>query len=422
VDKNLFGFKDARIFLRTNSEKENTCIEFLSSLVGNDVRAASVNKKKLRSLIENYSVKLSEKQAAAVSHAVEQNFTGVIGPVGSGKKTTLRTILEILRKFYPRNHIEVLAANDEMIAELKSETPNVSYETFARALGMRGAKKKNSKPAQVLVIFGAEFLTLDYWHSLFTSPRVSVLQKLILFGDTDLEFFGKSHLLWNFFSSGKTKTCEFKLDDFSDTNSGISVASSHILSGTKARDLIRNIANASGIEIKVIGREQSEWRSEIGNFLRETEKTRDSSVLFVPNRRYKDRLNRLCQQVWNKQSEDVECTLIRDEELVLKLTEDRQEDKDDVVEIGDREAGGERVREKEREVMKDQGRKTELSGYERTKSVKRVRMADRVIWRRHRPPRLPGSPIYHLPILEDASLGYVLPRSAAERMRDNMLN
>lgn len=255
---------------------------------------------------------LSAKQKEAVTHALTHNFTAIVGDEGAGKKQTLRAILDLFRTFYPRAQIEVLSPHFPLskFEDFFGEFPGVTFTTLSNSTLSNTIGKRKPKAPQLLVVFGAELASLDTWNNLFTSPRLFSLQKLILIGDTNLEYFGKSHLFWNMLANGRTQSCQIRLDDSlraSDTDMKKII---HV-----GQKIMREqkIGESSAIHIRYLGRDQKEWRSHLKEFLMDVERRREikDTLIFVPNRKYKEKLNRLCQLLWNKNESDVECTLLR---------------------------------------------------------------------------------------------------------------
>lgn len=366
----------------------------------------SVNKKKLSASIEKYEPKLTEKQRLAIGSSINNNFTAILGPEGSGKKTVLTCTLDILRKNYPRSHIEVLTPGDESV-DLKSQieqiagssTPSitslshVNFTSLSRFAGKEipHTKKQTQKPPNIVVIYGAERLDIDTWNDFFTSSRLFSLTKLIFIGDTDLEFFGKSHNLWHMLASGKTKVCTVRLDDHIPSDSPVISAARAILD---CKALPESTGN---IEVKFIGRDQTIWRNVIQEHIISYAPQSRNTAIFVPNRRYKTKLNRLCQQKWNYSELDVECSLIRSGEVTIHSPSDvtpQFSSPNTSPPIRPAVESGEEVTpddvpdtEKDRKEDKDRVR-VEFNAERR---MKRLRLQDRVIWKNSSLPNFPVS-------------------------------
>lgn len=322
-EKKLFGFFENRIFLISNEMKEDNCVEFLMNLVQDPLRTAPINKKKLSAVLEKFNPILTANQRSAIEHVNSHNFTAILGPEGSGKKTVLGVLLDVLRKNHPRSQIEVLSTNDQH--DLREEIANcgvrfsaeigdlshssLSFNTMRRFLDPTATKKRQSKPPNILIIFGSERISLETWNRIATSSRLFSLTKLILIGDLNLEFLGKTHLLWNMLASGKTKACTVQLQYDYSKPSEIVGSYRSILEGQAIKEV------PGCMELRYLGRDQSAWRSAIQDFISNCKA--EDTIIFAPNRKYKAKLDRLCQLTWNKQEVDIECSLVRSGEVTL---------------------------------------------------------------------------------------------------------
>ncbi len=137
-----------------------------------------------------YNIKLATNQAKAVKEAIESGVVIVTGGPGTGKTTTINTIIKI---FENNDQEVVLAAPTGRAAKRMSETSNKEAKTIHRLLEMGFATdsdqlefmKNEEEPikADVIIVDEVSMVDILLMYSLLRAVKVGT--RLILVGDSD---------------------------------------------------------------------------------------------------------------------------------------------------------------------------------------------------------------------------------------------
>ena len=151
------------------------------------------------------SVQLSEQQREAVETAVSHKVTILTGGPGTGKTTTLRTLIELLDR---TNHTYVLASPTGRAAKRLAEATRREAKTIHRLLEFKpgegfGRHEHNPLDADIVVIDEASMLDVVLANSLMKA--IGPDSHLLLVGDVDqLPSVGAGDVLGDLIDSGVT--------------------------------------------------------------------------------------------------------------------------------------------------------------------------------------------------------------------------
>lgn len=144
----------------------------------------------IRVVEEEDNIKLATNQAKAVKEAIESGVVIVTGGPGTGKTTTINTIIKI---FENNDQEVVLAAPTGRAAKRMSETSNKEAKTIHRLLEMGFATdsdqlefmKNEEEPikADVIIVDEVSMVDILLMYSLLRAVKVGT--RLILVGDSD---------------------------------------------------------------------------------------------------------------------------------------------------------------------------------------------------------------------------------------------
>lgn len=141
--------------------------------------------KLLRQLTQRHHIQLSPEQQQAIRTALTHKITILTGGPGTGKTTTVRTLIEILERF---GHTYALAAPTGRAAKRLSEATGREAQTIHRLLEYSPAKgfqhhEDNPLDIDILIVDEASMLDLLLaYHLLKALPPTS---HLLLVGDVD---------------------------------------------------------------------------------------------------------------------------------------------------------------------------------------------------------------------------------------------
>jgi exodeoxyribonuclease V alpha subunit len=180
-------------------------------------------------LLENPSdhVQLSERQREAVHTALTHKVTVLTGGPGTGKTTTVRTIIELLEQF---KCSYALASPTGRAAKRLAETTGRSAQTVHRLLGFvpgEGFKRNQDNPldADMLIVDEASMLDLLLTHHLLKA--VHPASHLLLVGDTDqLPSVGAGNVLRDLIESTRMPVVRLDLI-FRQARDSLIVANAH---------------------------------------------------------------------------------------------------------------------------------------------------------------------------------------------------
>ncbi len=151
------------------------------------------------------SVQLSEQQREAVETAVTHKVTILTGGPGTGKTTTLRTLIELLER---TNHTYVLASPTGRAAKRLAEATGREAKTIHRLLEFKpgegfGRHEHNPLDADMVVIDEASMLDVVLANNLMKA--IGPDSHLLLVGDVDqLPSVGAGDVLGDLIDSGVT--------------------------------------------------------------------------------------------------------------------------------------------------------------------------------------------------------------------------
>lgn len=158
-------------------------------------------------MVQN-KINLADNQLEAVKQSIQNGVTIITGGPGTGKTTTLKAIVGILKSF--GNYIELCAPTGRA-AKKMSETTNFEAKTIHRLLGISfddaqkfNCDENNPVKADYIIVDEASMIDITLMYSLLKATAIDT--KLILVGDVDqLPSVGPGNILHDLIESGKTK-------------------------------------------------------------------------------------------------------------------------------------------------------------------------------------------------------------------------
>ena len=158
-------------------------------------------------MVQN-KINLADNQLEAVKQSIQNGVTIITGGPGTGKTTTLKAIVGILKSF--GNYIELCAPTGRA-AKKMSEATNFEAKTIHRLLGINfddaqkfNCDENNPVKADYIIVDEASMIDITLMYSLLKATAIDT--KLILVGDVDqLPSVGPGNILHDLIESGKTK-------------------------------------------------------------------------------------------------------------------------------------------------------------------------------------------------------------------------
>lgn len=171
---------------------ELNCARMLMDLnIKYDVTYKNIEKR-LQRTMENIDIELDEHQKTAVLEAIRNGITIITGGPGTGKTTTINTII---RMFEQDNLNILLAAPTGRAAKRMSETTKRSAQTIHRLLEISGARdseedrftfernEENPLEADVIIIDEMSMVDINLMNALLKAIPIGT--RLILVGDVN---------------------------------------------------------------------------------------------------------------------------------------------------------------------------------------------------------------------------------------------
>lgn len=162
----------------------------------------------IKNFMAQNKMNLADNQLEAVKQSIQNGVTIITGGPGTGKTTTLKAIVGILKSF--GNYIELCAPTGRA-AKKMSEATNFEAKTIHRLLGINfddvqkfDCDENNPVKADYIIVDEASMIDITLMYSLLKATAIDT--KLILVGDVDqLPSVGPGNILHDLIESGKTK-------------------------------------------------------------------------------------------------------------------------------------------------------------------------------------------------------------------------
>lgn len=162
----------------------------------------------IKNFMMQNKMNLADNQLEAVKQSIQNGVTIITGGPGTGKTTTLKAIVGILKSF--GNYIELCAPTGRA-AKKMSEATNFEAKTIHRLLGINfddvqkfDCDENNPVKADYIIVDEASMIDITLMYSLLKATAIDT--KLILVGDVDqLPSVGPGNILHDLIESGKTK-------------------------------------------------------------------------------------------------------------------------------------------------------------------------------------------------------------------------
>lgn len=187
---------------------ENGVCKYIASLVSFDFEDLDIDiEKEIESIEKEENIKLAKNQILAVKEAINSGVVIITGGPGTGKTTTINTIIKIFEK---NNKEVVLSAPTGRAAKRMSETSKKEAKTIHRLLEMGYSNddedlifmrdEENPIKADVIVVDEVSMVDIYLMYSLLKAIKLGT--RLILVGDSDqLPSVGAGNVLSDLISS-----------------------------------------------------------------------------------------------------------------------------------------------------------------------------------------------------------------------------
>jgi exodeoxyribonuclease V alpha subunit len=151
-------------------------------------------------------IQLHEHQAEAVRTAIENSFMVITGNPGTGKTSTMQTLMECMRAINPKIRIS-LAAPTGRAAKRLSESTGVDASTLHRLLAWsaetRGFTRNRETPLELDMLIVDEGSMIDIWMMRDLLRALPDEARLVIVGDSDqLPSVGPGNVLYDMIESG----------------------------------------------------------------------------------------------------------------------------------------------------------------------------------------------------------------------------
>lgn len=205
--------KGARIYLPAYHEYEREVATNALRLLGKRKVDPALVQQYISEFEQHHQIVLADRQRTAILRAIQENFSIITGPPGSGKTTILQAILEVSEKIHQHPLQWGLAAPTGKAARRMSESTGVPAKTIHKLLGYRVQEGKwtfdytahHPLPYHVVVIDEVSMLDLYLAHHLFQA--ISSGTQVIFVGDQDqLPSVGAGQVLADLLASGRIPT------------------------------------------------------------------------------------------------------------------------------------------------------------------------------------------------------------------------
>ena len=238
---------------------ENGVCKQIVKLANAKLKDLNINvEEEIRLVEEEIDIKLATNQVKAVKEAIESGVTIITGGPGTGKTTTINTIIKI---FENNNKNVVLAAPTGRAAKRMSETSNKEAKTIHRLLEMGFTTdsdrlefmKNEEEPikADVIIVDEVSMVDILLMYSLLRAIKEGT--QLILVGDSDqLPSVGAGNVLRDLIDSNVIKVVELN-EIFRQASESMIVVNAHKINNGQPLHL-----NAKGKDFFFIRRSTNE--------------------------------------------------------------------------------------------------------------------------------------------------------------------
>lgn len=238
---------------------ENGVCKQIVKLANAKLKDLNINvEEEIRLVEEEVDIKLATNQVKAVKEAIESGVTIITGGPGTGKTTTINTIIKI---FENNNKNVVLAAPTGRAAKRMSETSNKEAKTIHRLLEMGFTTdsdrlefmKNEEEPikADVIIVDEVSMVDILLMYSLLRAIKEGT--QLILVGDSDqLPSVGAGNVLRDLIDSNVIKVVELN-EIFRQASESMIVVNAHKINNGQPLHL-----NAKGKDFFFIRRSTNE--------------------------------------------------------------------------------------------------------------------------------------------------------------------
>lgn len=190
-DRKIHIDKNKSVYLYSYYKFENGIADKIHKLLDYEVKDLDIDiEKEIENIEKKENIKLANKQKLAVKEALNSNFFVLTGGPGTGKTTTIKTIIDL---FENNKKKVVLASPTGRAAKRMSETSGKEAKTIHRLLEVKYSKEREALEfmkneeypikADVIIIDEASMIDIYIMYSLLNAIKLGT--RVIFVGDSD---------------------------------------------------------------------------------------------------------------------------------------------------------------------------------------------------------------------------------------------
>lgn len=190
-DKKIYIDKNNCVYSYSCYKFENGIVDKIYKLLDYEIKDLGIDiEKEIENIEKKENIKLADKQKLAVKEALNSNFFILTGGPGTGKTTTIKTIIDL---FENNKKKVVLASPTGRAAKRMSETSGKEAKTIHRLLEVKYSKERDALEfmkneeypikADVIIIDESSMIDIYIMYSLLNAIKPGT--RIIFVGDSD---------------------------------------------------------------------------------------------------------------------------------------------------------------------------------------------------------------------------------------------